>query len=164
MTFSFCCIDKCCKLIYKEFKGVVDERRDFLKYKKRKGGGILYDKKENSILIVQSRGKMWGLPKGTIEQDETIEECAMREIKEETGIEVNINKNSQYLSENNKRCIFYILPFEKCGVELQYNDINNDATGIGWINLKCLQKMINSRKIKLNKQSFLIINKFLLCI
>ena len=155
------CTDKCCNLLCKNFEGVVDERRDFLKYKKMKGGGILYDIDTNRVLIVQSRAKLWGFPKGTIENNEEIEDCAMREIKEETGINVSIDKNTKFLSENNKRCIYYILFHKVCNVFLQNGDINNDATGIGWVDIKCLRKMLNNNIIRFNKQSLLIFNKFL---
>ncbi len=49
------------------------------------GGGIV-ENEEKKILFQFRRGK-WDLPKGKIEQNETIEECAVREVEEETGLE-----------------------------------------------------------------------------
>jgi 8-oxo-dGTP pyrophosphatase MutT (NUDIX family) len=37
-----------------------------------------------------SRGRVWCLPKGLIEQGETAEETALREVREETGLEGEI--------------------------------------------------------------------------
>ena len=48
-------------------------------------GGLVYTP-ENEILFILRRGK-WDLPKGKIDEGEKIEACAVREIKEETGIE-----------------------------------------------------------------------------
>ncbi len=48
------------------------------------GGGLVYNKK-GEILFILRNGK-WDLPKGGIEKNETIEETAMREVEEETGV------------------------------------------------------------------------------
>jgi 8-oxo-dGTP pyrophosphatase MutT (NUDIX family) len=47
------------------------------------GGMVLNDKKE--ILFIY-RNKRWDLPKGKTEKGETIEESAIREVMEETGV------------------------------------------------------------------------------
>lgn len=47
------------------------------------GGIVQNDKKE--ILFIFRRGK-WDLPKGKMEKKETPEECAKREVEEETGV------------------------------------------------------------------------------
>lgn len=48
------------------------------------GGLIKNDKKE--ILMIFRRGK-WDLPKGKMDQGETLENCAKREVEEETGLQ-----------------------------------------------------------------------------
>lgn len=47
------------------------------------GGLVLNEKQE--ILMIFRRGK-WDLPKGKLDEGETIEECAVREVMEETGL------------------------------------------------------------------------------
>ena len=47
------------------------------------GGLVLNDAGE--LLMIYRRGK-WGLPKGKLDEGETIEECAVREVEEETGV------------------------------------------------------------------------------
>lgn len=47
-------------------------------------GGIVKNE-EGKILLQYRRGK-WDLPKGKLDEDETIEECAVREVEEETGL------------------------------------------------------------------------------
>ena len=52
------------------------------------GGLVLNDEKE--LLMILRRGK-WDLPKGKLDDSESIEHCALREVKEETGLQqVNI--------------------------------------------------------------------------
>ncbi len=48
-------------------------------------GGIAYNE-DNAILMIYRRGK-WDLPKGKLDEGEEIEECALREVMEETGLE-----------------------------------------------------------------------------
>ena len=49
------------------------------------GGVIINEKKE--ILLIFRRGK-WDLPKGKLDKDEKLETCAIREVKEETGLDI----------------------------------------------------------------------------
>ena len=48
------------------------------------GGGLVYNAK-NEVLFIFRNGK-WDLPKGGIEKGEAIEDTAMREVEEETGV------------------------------------------------------------------------------
>ncbi len=48
------------------------------------GGGVVFDKKKNVLLIFRN-GK-WDLPKGHLDKNEHIEDCAIREVEEECGI------------------------------------------------------------------------------
>ncbi|MDZ7716003.1 MAG: NUDIX domain-containing protein [Balneolaceae bacterium] len=49
-------------------------------------GGVLFKVKKGDIyvLLIYRRG-VWDLPKGKLEKGEDIEECAIREVKEEVG-------------------------------------------------------------------------------
>jgi len=50
-------------------------------------GGIVFNEK-NQILMIRRNG-IWDLPKGKMELDERVEETAVREVEEETGVTVN---------------------------------------------------------------------------
>ena len=47
-------------------------------------GGVVYNSK-NQLLMIFRNGK-WDLPKGKLDENEKIEECAIREVEEECGI------------------------------------------------------------------------------
>ena len=50
----------------------------------RAGGGLVQNEK-GEILFMFRRGK-WDLPKGKLDEGETLEACAVREVQEETGL------------------------------------------------------------------------------
>jgi 8-oxo-dGTP pyrophosphatase MutT (NUDIX family) len=47
-------------------------------------GGLVFN--DNKELLMIFRRKKWDLPKGKLDKDEDIEACALREVKEETGL------------------------------------------------------------------------------
>lgn len=49
------------------------------------GGGFVYTP-QHTILLIFRRGK-WDLPKGKLDAGEIMEECALREVQEETGLQ-----------------------------------------------------------------------------
>ena len=63
---------------------------------------------------IDGAGHDWGLPKGTPEPGETRVETALREVREETGLEVVID---DYIGE-----IEYSFPWPKDGVRLEESD------------------------------------------
>ncbi len=57
--------------------------------------GILIE--DDCILLVEQRvtaslKRVWSLPGGTVESGETLEACLIREMKEETGLDVAVDK------------------------------------------------------------------------
>ncbi len=48
------------------------------------GGGLVQNEK-GEVLMIFRRG-FWDLPKGKLDEGETLEACAVREVKEETGL------------------------------------------------------------------------------
>lgn len=54
-------------------------------------GGLVFNDNE-ALLMIFRRGK-WDLPKGKLDEGETIEQCAVREVQEETGLQ-NITLDS----------------------------------------------------------------------
>ena len=59
-------------------------RKVVSEFKYQLAAGGIVENSEGKILLMKRLGK-WDLPKGKREKTETIEECAVREIEEETG-------------------------------------------------------------------------------
>jgi 8-oxo-dGTP diphosphatase len=142
-----------------------DEITNHFKYTKfmnKKAGVCIYNSIRGSILIVQSRGKLWGFPKGTIEPGETFIECAVRELKEETNIDLNPVELVKYITIKN-RSVYYIYDtlHEKGTMPANAGTVENDVTGISWVKINCLHNLVNQNIIKLNFHTKYILKNYL---
>lgn len=157
------CTRGCCNLEVKSYKEIQNEQ--FYRNKSRcKAGAFIYNPHEGRVLLVQSRGNFWGSPKGTLEKNEGYPQCAIREIKEETGIVVNLNQLERSTIVKGKS-VYYYIESDVVPVTVQNdnddNNDNNDANAISWIKIKCLQELIKLKAIKLNKHTIILFKRFL---
>ena len=63
--------------------------------KQEKSCGCIVFDGEKILLVKQTQGH-WGIPKGHVEENETEHETAIREVKEETNIDVEIEGDNRY--------------------------------------------------------------------
>ncbi|EIM05437.1 hypothetical protein A1A1_16183 [Planococcus antarcticus DSM 14505] len=54
--------------------------------------GIIFDKAQRVLLMKRADNGLWGIPSGHVEPGETVEEAIIREISEETGLKVKVNR------------------------------------------------------------------------
>lgn len=162
MLRTYLCDKGCCSIKIKIISPQTFRRRR--RGNCNKSGVFIYDPKEDRVLLVQSRGHLWGPPKGTleIENDETDIECAIREVMEETGLTVRVEDFSRATKIRNK-AIYYYTERDSCDICVQEHDNTekNDANGITWIKLDCLEKCILDGKIVLNHHCKLLFKRFL---
>jgi 8-oxo-dGTP pyrophosphatase MutT (NUDIX family) len=95
------------RIYNQDFKKVLNNLKKYFHYIEAAGGLI---EKNKEYLIIRRHG-IWDLPKGKMEDDETIEECAIRECEEECGI-----KNLKIIKPLSST--FHIYPHKK-GVALK---------------------------------------------
>ena len=89
-----------------------------MKYEKSCGAIVVDDEK---VLLVKHNAGHWDFPKGHVEEGETEIETAIREVKEETNIDIKIEKENKYISEyspkeNVMKTVIYFIG-EKVGGE-----------------------------------------------
>lgn len=153
---SFVCPNKCCKLEIESYT----ERGENTHSNFRKAGVVLYDPSTKKVLLVQSRGHLWGPPKGTLKYGESRRECAVREVKEETGLTVNAEDFTKAVNLSNRAVYFYIETGE-IEVHVQSHIVGNDANGVGWISLDCLNQCIKNGNIALSKHCQIVLKRLL---
>lgn len=65
-----------------------------MKYEKS-CGAVIFD--GDKILVIQQVKGHWGFPKGHVEEGETEVQTAVREIKEETNLDVEIDESKRFV-------------------------------------------------------------------
>lgn len=144
------CKNKCCKIEYIDYDDSVT-RGFFYNYNmNRKAGVCIYNSVRGSLLIVQSRGKLWGFPKGTIEHNEEPINCALREVNEEANIELKPTDLNENVTIKKSVYYFYDTLYEIGSLPEDAGSKENDVTGISWIKINCLYDLITNKDLKLN--------------
>lgn len=59
-------------------------------------GCIIFD--NDKILLIKDTKGNWGFPKGHVEENETEEQTAIRETKEETNLDVEVDTSKRYVN------------------------------------------------------------------
>lgn len=155
---TFECENGCCQI---KLKPYVSSKDPFIKIRKRKKAGVfIYDPDSDKVLIVQSRGRLWGLPKGTLQYGETERKCAIREVKEETGLEISDNDFTKAVKIRNHAIYFY-LERKECEVNVQDHIYDNDANALGWVKPDCINQLIMDGQITLNQHCRIVFERFM---
>ena len=124
--------------------------------KKEKSCGCIILNNKNQILLILQNAGHWGLPKGHVEEGETEEQTAIREVKEETNVDVIVDTNLRYRMVYNpkedveKEVIYFIakITSNDCKPQLEevqemkWLDIDNAINTITYENSKDLLKKV----------------------
>lgn len=114
-------------------------------YEKSCGAIIYYKTKQNTkiLLVKNNNGRYWSFPKGHIEDGETEQQTAIREIKEETGLDVTLAKGFREISEYcpfgkiRKRVVFFLAQAFTDNVKIQEEEIDSYI----WVDLQQARKL-----------------------
>jgi 8-oxo-dGTP pyrophosphatase MutT (NUDIX family) len=116
----------------------------------------IHDPTSYGLLVVKQRaGQIWGLPKGHVEPTETLHEGALRELREETGVDLsrltegvdyvpfhlqdrNTNKRSNQIMLKRIHFFVYVL-LRKADSLKTANYDRREVACVAWIGLRQLQ-------------------------
>ena len=103
---------------------------------KEKSCGCIIIENKNVLLVKQRHGR-WGFPKGHVENNETEKETAIREVKEETNLDVEIIGDKRYSETyisskgNLKEVVYFVAKIIGGEIKRQKKELNK----IEWIDL-----------------------------
>ena len=121
-----------------------------MELKKEKSCGCIILKDEKVLLIYEKIAKYWGFPKGHIENNETEIETAKREVKEEVGLDVEIDKEKRYeinyITDKgiDKTTVLYIAKPKSEKVVMQESEVEE----VQWCDYETALKIISFDNLK----------------
>ena len=99
--------------------------------RKEKSCGCIIIKNEKVLLVYEKNRNFWGFPKGHMEEGENEIDTALREVKEEVGLEVEIDIKKRYTlnyiirDEIDKTTVLYIAVPKNENLEMQESEIED---------------------------------------
>lgn len=111
------------------------------------GCAIIPNKEGKILLQKRADNKLWGLPGGLKELDETIKDCVIREVKEETNLDIKltdfigvyINPKMSWFEKDEAEVIGFGYLAEIVGGELRIND--DESLAFGYFDLSDLPEI-----------------------
>lgn len=108
-------------------------------------GAIIFNERANKVLVISAKGR-YGFPKGMKNENETCEDCAAREVKEEVGLfihkKINSNNRVEFMGRGDTPVTFYIVSKFDEREELKID--KNEIDEAFWMSVsevsKCLSK------------------------
>ena len=99
--------------------------------------GIIKDEKNQILLCLRNDYDLWNLPGGGLENSETPWQGVVREVKEETGLDVKVNKLLCVYSKPEKNTVGFDFECEIIGGKLT---LNEEAKEIKYFSLSEIPK------------------------
>jgi ADP-ribose pyrophosphatase YjhB (NUDIX family) len=139
---------KCLYIIHNNVKELFTEFTNGFQ-KIEAAGGVVYNTK-NEVLFIKRFDK-WDLPKGKVEQNETIEKAAIREVEEEcavTGLVISVPLSDTFhIYQNNDKRILKITHWFKMNTTA--SDILKPQTSEGiteakWFSINNMDAVLNN--------------------
>jgi 8-oxo-dGTP pyrophosphatase MutT (NUDIX family) len=108
-------------------------------------GGFVISKSDPNLVALMARfnrgGKLeWCIPKGHLEDDETFEQAALREVREETGLVAEIithlgEVNYQFIQDGKRIAkTVHVYLMQQTGGELSFeHDPHKEASELEWV-------------------------------
>ncbi|MDY3052622.1 MAG: NUDIX hydrolase [Ndongobacter sp.] len=120
-------------------------------------GGVVVD--GNSVLVLKKYRGDWVLPKGRLEKDETLEQAALREVREESGVDCEIIRYVGFVKYNYRhsngervqKTVHYYYMIEKKGrLKPQREEGFCEATFMPWRKAAALLRHDSERNMVRN--------------
>ncbi len=120
---------------------------------------LVFNENKELLLNLRSDTNDWGIPGGGKELNETLEECAIRELKEETNLDTSdlelvtvLSGNEYYYKYPNNDevdCVIILYQVKKYSGELNIND--GESTKLKFFSLDNLPELESRAKVIIDK-------------
>ncbi len=116
-------------------------------------GGVVWRERERpgevEVVLVQTPARRWSLPKGTPENGEKLDETALREVSEETGLQVQLDEKIGVMRYSfggeeariDKAVHFWLM--QPTGGSFEHHD--DEHIDVRWVGLGDAMRMVSYR-------------------
>ena len=103
------------------------------------------------VLLVKqfSHSDNWGVPKGHLKPGESLEDCARREIREETGIDVGLTERLPDITtvhRGEEKTVVLWLALPTADVEPYHDNPDSEVADARWFNIDALPMIHNYQR------------------
>ena len=105
---------------------------------------LLFDERTNKILMVFNRRGTWSLPGGGVEAGETLQEAAVREVKEETGYDIKVGNiialNEAFIDQSHAHFVTFHGEIIKCPKEIP---LEENILKVEWMSIEDADRLMS---------------------
>lgn len=111
---------------------------------------LIYDNNENILIVKNIKGNSfyWGLPGGAVEGNETLEQAVIREVKEETGFNIAVDRlhsvREMLFEERGHHALIITFYAKIIDGEININDPDHDIVEVRWANSETIKEFMPS--------------------
>lgn len=116
-------------------------------------GGVIYRQGAEGVEIVlvgRRRERLWALPKGKPDGDEDAEQTALREVREETGLEARIEQSLgevtyTYTGVDGRRVHKKVVYFLMQAIDGNMAEHDHEFDDVAWMHLSEAERLLTHR-------------------
>lgn len=107
-------------------------------------------KQDDKFLLVQEKQPraygLWNLPAGHVDKDEELEHAALREVKEETGLDVRLIEEIALFHEATKKTVKHVYSAEVIGGKLTPQE--DEILDVRWLTYNEIEQINREGKLR----------------
>jgi ADP-ribose pyrophosphatase YjhB (NUDIX family) len=107
-------------------------------------GAVIRDESGRTLMVRRARqpaAGFWSLPGGRVEPGESAEQAVIREVSEETGLEVRVERRVGSVLRDGPGGVVYDIEDYSCTVVGGVLSAGDDAADVGWFELACVDPL-----------------------